>query len=212
MQAPPEATGGGAPAELNAPPRAFAASAGVQAPQGAGFGTVDPLAAKNPQIPFAFMFPRDPALLGYPNPMGALYSDSCFGRMPPAFLIGLGGGAAFAFVMETFSNNGVANYTLGAPMPPSKPLKEEFGVMARSYGKATVRMSKNFAPMSAVFVYSECLCEKARGKHDMWNPIIGGCAAGAALSAPTKSATAMAGGCAMFAAFSAAMEVFMGNH
>ena len=93
-----------------------------------------------------FFLPRDPALLGYPNPMGALYTDTCFGRMPPAFLIGLGGGAAFAFVMETFSNNGVANYTLGAPIPPSKPLKEEFGVMLRSYGKATVRMSKSFAP------------------------------------------------------------------
>ena len=151
-------------------------------------------------------------LLGYANPMGALYSDSCFGRVPPGFLIGLGGGAAFAFIMETFSNNSVNNYTLGAPMPPGKPLKEEFGAMARSYARSTVRMSKQFAPMSAVFVYSECMCERIRGKHDMWNPIIGGCAAGAALSAPTKSATAMAGGCAMFAAFSAAMEVFMGTH
>ena len=42
---------------------------------------------------------------------------------------------------------------------------------------------KGFAATGALFVASECAVEKARGKSDIYNAVVGGCVAGAALSA-----------------------------
>lgn len=71
-----------------------------------------------------------------------------------------------------------------------------------------VRMSRSFAVAGAVFVTFECLIEKQRGKTDIWNPILGGCAAGAALGV-RGGPSAMALGCAGFAAFSGIIEVLL---
>jgi mitochondrial import inner membrane translocase subunit TIM22 len=70
------------------------------------------------------------------------------------------------------------------------------------------RMSRSFALAGTVFATFECLIEKKRGKADIWNPVLGGCAAGAALGVRGGPA-AMAFGCAGFAAFSGIIEVVM---
>jgi len=35
----------------------------------------------------------------------------------------------------------------------------------------------------SLFAGTECIVEKARGKHDVWNQVLGGCATGAAMQA-----------------------------
>jgi import inner membrane translocase subunit TIM22 len=65
--------------------------------------------------------------------------------------------------------------------------------------------------ITAVFSGTECVVEKLRGKHDGNNAIYAGCATGAALAA-RSGPEAMALGCAGFAAFSAAIDYFMGEH
>ena len=62
-----------------------------------------------------------------------------------------------------------------------------------------------------MFGGSECLVEKYRGKHDVWNSVASGCITGAALQAKSgPSAAAM--GCGGFAAFSLVIDSFMGHY
>lgn len=62
--------------------------------------------------------------------------------------------------------------------------------------------------VTAVFSGVECVIEKSRGQHDMYNGALAGCATGAAL-AVGSGPQAMCFGCAGFAAFSSAMELLM---
>lgn len=54
----------------------------------------------------------------------------------------------------------------------------------RMTAQRSVAWSKNFAQISALFAGTECVIEKYRGKHDVWNTVLSGCAAGAILGAP----------------------------
>lgn len=65
--------------------------------------------------------------------------------------------------------------------------------------------------MGALFAGSECVVEKMRAKHDMYNSVYAGCATGAVL-AHSGGPKAMCIGCATFAAFSAAIDKFMGHN
>lgn len=69
---------------------------------------------------------------------------------------------------------------------------------------------KGFTVVGALYSGSECVIEKTRAKHDIYNTVYAGCFTGAAL-AHGGGPKAMAGGCAGFAAFSAAIEKFMGH-
>ena len=57
----------------------------------------------------------------------------------------------------------------------------------------------------------ECVIEQERGVHDFANPIYAGCAAGGVLGV-SGGPSGVVTGCIGFAAFSAAIETFMGNH
>ena len=68
--------------------------------------------------------------------------------------------------------------------------------------------AKGFGAVGAVFAGSECVIEKARAKHDMYNSVYAGCFTGGALAA-RAGPQAMCAGCATFAAFSAMIDHFM---
>lgn len=78
-----------------------------------------------------------------------------------------------------------------------------FFVLFRSY-------AKGFGAMGALFAGSECVIEKMRARHDMYNSIYAGCTTGAIL-AHSGGPKAMCIGCASFAAFSAVIDKFMGH-
>ena len=59
--------------------------------------------------------------------------------------------------------------------------------------------------IGAVFSCTECFVEKARGRTDRWNPVVGGCITGAVL-AHGSGPQGMALGCGGFAAFSYAID------
>jgi mitochondrial import inner membrane translocase subunit TIM22 len=66
---------------------------------------------------------------------------------------------------------------------PQAPLREQL----RSSYKATLGKmkgwAKQFAVLTALFGGVECVIEKYRGKHDVWNAVSSGCIVGATLSA-----------------------------
>ena len=64
--------------------------------------------------------------------------------------------------------------------------------------------------MGAMFAGSECVIEKMRAKHDIYNSVYAGCFTGGTLAARAGPQAACAG-CATFAIFSALIDKFMGH-
>lgn len=62
------------------------------------------------------------------------------------------------------------------------PLKEQFRRGFREMGVQSRSWGRNLAVIGAVFQCSECFVEKTRGRHDRWNPVLGGCVTGGALA------------------------------
>lgn len=96
------------------------------------------------------------------------------------------------------------------------PTSAKLRVGMREAWRAMTSYGKNFARFGLLYSVSECAVEKFRAKHDMVNPVLGGCAAGAAMAAaPYESipirarAIQMGIGCASVAAFSAAIDYYM---
>ena len=71
--------------------------------------------------------------------------------------------------------------------------------------------SQSFAWMGFLFAGSECVIEKWRAKTDIYNSVSAGCVTGATLAYGTGP-KGMCIGCAGFAAFSAAIDKFLGRH
>mmetsp|Transcript_10961 Transcript_10961/g.20272 ORF Transcript_10961/g.20272 Transcript_10961/m.20272 type:complete len:86 (+) Transcript_10961:114-371(+) len=70
--------------------------------------------------------------------------------------------------------------------------------------------AKQFGVLTALFGGVECVVEKYRAKHDVWNPVISGCAVGATLSASGGPGAACLG-CAGFAGFSYLIDKVIGD-
>ena len=68
--------------------------------------------------------------------------------------------------------------------------------------------AKGFGAVGALFAGSECVIEKIRARHDIYNSLYAGCFAGATLS-HRAGPQAMCIGCASFAAFSVVIDKFM---
>lgn len=110
------------------------------------------------------------------------------------------------------------------PTPPFQ-WKKHF----REMGKGAVWYGRSFAVVGLLFAGSECVIEKARGKSDVWNGIVGGCAAGMSarsLARHCTTHTSVAGamlaykggvsgmtvGCTGFAAFSTVIDMVMDHN
>ncbi len=94
---------------------------------------------------------------------------------------------------------------------PQAPLREQVRAAFKSTVSKSAGWAKTFGVLSALFGGVECLIEKQRAKHDVWNPVISGCVVGATLSAKAGPAAACAG-CAGFAGFSFLVDKIMGTH
>lgn len=73
---------------------------------------------------------------------------------------------------------------------PAAPLREQMRGAFKSTAAKTGGWAKSFGILTALFGGVECVVEKYRAKHDVWNPVISGCVVGATLSAkggPTVS-------------------------
>ena len=66
---------------------------------------------------------------------------------------------------------------------PQAPLREQVRAAFKATGSKSIGWMKNFGVLTALFGGIECVIEKYRAKHDVWNAVISGCAVGATLSA-----------------------------
>eukprot|EP00937_MAST-01D_sp_MAST-1D-sp2_P003810 g3810.t1 len=163
-------------------------------------------------IVFEGLFPRAVRyqVLHPPAPDPQLM-ETCAGKTVMAGVMGYALGAVIGVVLGSYSNMAPPIPLPGQRQLPDVPVREQLYDSWRSTGKSAKSWAQNFMVITAIFSGAECVIEKARGAHDSWNPVIGGCAAGAALAAK-QGPTAMCWGCAGFAAFSAAIEKVTGGH
>ncbi|PVI04363.1 mitochondrial import inner membrane translocase, subunit Tim17/22 [Periconia macrospinosa] len=112
-----------------------------------------------------------------------------------------------------------ASATATAPLPSTLsptasvpltdlPLRQQLKIGLRDMYQSSKASGKNFAKVGAIFSGTECAIEGLRAKNDIWNGVAGGCITGGVL-ARSAGPQAAAVGCAGFAAFSAAIEVYM---
>ncbi|CAJ1942302.1 unnamed protein product [Cylindrotheca closterium] len=138
-------------------------------------------------------------------------SNSCGGKAA----IGVFGGGVMGLLMGVFlgamSDSTPPIQVIAGKEVPQAPLKEQVRVTFRATAEKSLYWCRNFAFITGVFGGSECLVEKFRGKHDVWNSVASGCITGAALQAK-QGPQAAAVGCGGFAAFSLVIDSFMGTH
>eukprot|EP01091_Cochliopodium_minus_P015060 TRINITY_DN5261_c0_g1_i1.p1 TRINITY_DN5261_c0_g1~~TRINITY_DN5261_c0_g1_i1.p1 ORF type:complete len:172 (-),score=37.15 TRINITY_DN5261_c0_g1_i1:80-595(-) len=128
--------------------------------------------------------------------------DSCAFKSAMSGAMGGAMGLVFGIV---FSNPDGAMYGAGIVQPEKKMNYKEY---FKSLGKTSWWYGKSFAMVGLLFTGSECLVEKARGKKDSYNGILGGCITGSLL-ATRMGPKFLPGGCVSFGAFSAVMDYFM---
>jgi import inner membrane translocase subunit TIM22 len=149
-----------------------------------------------------------------PKPMPPDYSwisESCGGKAA----IGVFGGGIMGLLMGVFlgaMSDATSPVTIiNGKDVPQAPVKEQMKLTMRATADKSLYWCRSFAFITGVFGGSECLVEKYRGKHDVWNPVVSGCITGAALQAKAGPQAA-ALGCGGFAAFSLVIDSFMGHY
>ena len=137
-------------------------------------------------------------------------TDSCSVKAA----IGVFGGAACGLLMGVFlgamSDMTPPVTVINGKEVPQAPLKEQMRTTLRATAEKSIYWSRNFAFITGVFGGSDCLVEKYRGTHDVWNSVISGCVTGAAMQAK-QGPQAAAIGCGGFAAFSLVIDKVMGH-
>lgn len=138
-------------------------------------------------------------------------TNSCGGKAA----IGVFGGGVMGLLMGVFlgamSDATPPVQVIGGKDVPQAPMREQVRVTFRATAEKSLYWCRNFAFITGVFGGSECLVEKYRGKHDVWNSVASGCITGAALQAK-QGPQAAAMGCGGFAAFSLVIDSFMGHY
>jgi import inner membrane translocase subunit TIM22 len=161
-------------------------------------------------LPF-FLYWQPTAGPNEPPPNFDWLTNSCGGKAA----IGVFGGGIMGLLMGVFlgaMSDATPPVTVIAGRDvPQAPLKEQMKVTMRATAEKSMYWCRNFAFITGVFGGSECLVEKFRGKHDMWNSVASGCITGAALQAKSGPQAA-AVGCGGFAAFSIVIDSIMGTH
>lgn len=161
-----------------------------------------------------------------PYPQAWSRSSAAPGDLPPNFdwmsescgskaAIGVIGGGVMGLVMGVFMG-ALTDMTPPVTMiegreVPQAPLREQARTTLRATADKSLYWCRQFAFITGVFGGTECLVEKYRGKHDVWNAVVSGCVTGAAMQAK-QGPQASAIGCGGFAAFSLVIDSVMGTH
>eukprot|EP00922_Rhytidocystis_sp_ex-Travisia-forbesii_P049714 GHVS01073977.1.p1 GENE.GHVS01073977.1~~GHVS01073977.1.p1 ORF type:complete len:260 (-),score=74.07 GHVS01073977.1:607-1275(-) len=140
----------------------------------------------------------------HPAAVEKFFAEGCLCK---SIVMGVGGGGlgvlfgGFFFAMKPMD--------VDTTLPFKQQIKESY----KGFGKEVKSTAKNFAKLSFIYSLIECFIERERACHDITNALYAGCGTGALL-AYKAGPIGMAGGCAMFATFSAAMEHFQpfGGH
>ena len=135
------------------------------------------------------------------------FMQSCPGKTIMSAVSGFGLGAFFGLFMASMAYDapiGTASVKGISELPFKQQMKLQFTDMAkRSYSSA-----KNFGYIGMVYLGVECTVESLRAKHYIYNGVSAGCITGAGLAIKAGPHAAFMG-CAGFAAFSLAIDMYL---
>ncbi|KAF9807551.1 hypothetical protein IEO21_08166 [Rhodonia placenta] len=131
--------------------------------------------------------------------------ESCAAKTVIAGVGGFGIGAFFSLMSSSFAYEdpllrGHPSGELSRTQKASEVFKE--------MGRGMWRSGKGFGKVGALFAGIECVIESYRAKNDMVNPVAAGFVAGGVLARNAGPKAVLGGGVA-FAAFSAAIDLFL---
>ncbi|KAI9593843.1 Tim17/Tim22/Tim23/Pmp24 family-domain-containing protein [Syncephalis fuscata] len=130
--------------------------------------------------------------------------ESCAAKTVFSGGAGFGLGALFGLFMAGLDFSTPEQH-LNRPEPK---LKEQVKDVFKDMGKRSYSSAKNFAVVAAIYTGVECYIKSYRATNDLYNSVSAGCITGGILAA--KGGPKMVvGGCAGFAAFSAAIDWYM---
>ncbi|CCE66132.1 hypothetical protein TPHA_0O01650 [Tetrapisispora phaffii CBS 4417] len=88
------------------------------------------------------------------------------------------------------------------------PFKQQIKLQFADMGKRSYSSAKNFGYMGMIYSGAECVVESLRAKNDIYNGVAAGCITGGGLAFKSGPQAALIG-CAGFAAFSTAIDLYM---
>ncbi|GMM30448.1 translocation channel protein [Martiniozyma asiatica (nom. inval.)] len=133
---------------------------------------------------------------------------SCPGKAILSLGTGYALGGLFGFFMASMAYDTPMGQSYSAPSMTSLPLRQQMKIQLSDMWGRTKSSAKNFAKLGFYFSGVECVIESLRGKSDLWNGALAGCVTGGGLAVKTGPTNALVG-CAGFAAFSTAIDMYM---
>ncbi|KAI9146032.1 Tim17/Tim22/Tim23/Pmp24 family-domain-containing protein [Paraphysoderma sedebokerense] len=129
------------------------------------------------------------------------FMESCPFKAVTSGVMGFGIGGLFGLFMAGVDFSATNEHL-------NKSTKEQIKYAFRDMGSRSWGNAKGFALVAAVFSGTECIVESYRAKNDIYNSLSAGCITGGVLAGRAGPKAAL-GGCATFAAFSAAIDWYM---
>jgi len=131
--------------------------------------------------------------------------ESCAAK---TVIAGGGGFAIGAFFSLMSSSFAYEDPLLRPQSAPGMRMHEKATEVFKEMGRGMYRSGKGFGKVGALFAGIECVIESYRARNDMVNPVAAGFVAGGVLARNAGPKAALGGGLA-FAAFSAAIDLFL---
>lgn len=157
-----------------------------------------------PEKPLAMLSQEEQAEMGAKKMIELM--QSCPGKTVMAGGSGFFLGGFFGLFMASMAYDvpvgGGANHI--SELPFKQQMKLQFADM----GKRSWNSAKNFGYIGMIYSGVECSVESLRAKHDIYNGVSAGCITGAGLSIKAGPQAALFG-CAGFAAFSTAIDLYL---
>ena len=135
------------------------------------------------------------------------FMQSCPGKTAMAGVLGFFLGGFFGLFMASMAYDvPIGNDTV--KHISELPFKQQMKLQFTDMGKRAYSSARNFGYIGMVYSGVECTIESLRAKHDIYNGVSAGCITGAGLSIKAGPQAA-AIGCACFAAFSTAIDLYL---
>lgn len=133
------------------------------------------------------------------------FMQSCPGKTIMAGGSGFALGGFFGLFMASMAYD-----TPGGVHINDLPFKQQMKIQFSDMAKRSWSSAKNFGYLGMIYSGVECSIESLRAKHDIYNGVAAGCITGAGLSIKAGPQAAFIG-CAGFAAFSTAIELYLAS-
>ena len=106
------------------------------------------------------------------------FMEACVAKAGTSALAGAVMGAGMGMLFGSYSSITPPVPLPGVPDPPKIPMRYQMREAFLSTARKSRRWGKNFGMVTAVFSGIECVIEKYRAKHDIYNGVSAGCVTG----------------------------------